>query len=139
MSFESTARNLPQFSLGTLMLAMTGICCVFGIVAFPPLLALLVAIYAALASGVLLSLIWKGKGWAQAFAIGAILPHALGIIGMFGSPSPMAAVFAFLGVELLACCVGVGTAAGHGWLTRRGGMAPIPNLPFLRDWFVNER
>lgn len=127
-----------QFSLRSLMIGITVFCVLCALVAIPPILALLTASVGVALAGMLALTVWKGRGWCQAFAVGAIAPHVAGIFAMFNTSGPIEATFLFLAVELVACIAGVGSAAYHGFLIRRQGKLPVPNLPFIRKWFTNE-
>lgn len=131
-------KTASQFSLRSLMIWMTAFCCLCAVVAVPGLLAVVAVFSAILFSGVLTITIWKGRGWAQAFAAGAVVPHVCALFAMFGATDPIEAAFILLGIELMAMGAGVGAASFHGYLVRRNGMLPVPNLPLIRNWFAND-
>ena len=134
----ATPPNRTQFNLRSLMLGVSVVCVICAFIAVPPLLALVSGVIYAVLTGVLAITIWKGRGWAQAFSVGAILPHAASVVVALNSHGAVEFVLAWLALELLACVAGIGSAAYHGFLARRQGTLPVPDLPFIRDWFSNE-
>ena len=90
-------------------------------------------------SGALTIAIWRGRGWLQAFAAGAMLPHLAGYLVLTVGRESWEVVFEFVVLVLISCVAGVAAAAWHGVLAQHKGMLPVPNLPFIRDWFTNEQ
>ena len=138
MSGDVTSNRRPlwrQFSLRSLMIGMTIVCVVCAMVAIPALLAISYGlIHAALTSAIAIT-IWKGRGWIQAFSVGAIFPHVGGFLIALSSSDPIVLCFVF---ELVAVVAGIAAAAYHGFLVRRKGILPVPDLPYIRDWLTNE-
>ena len=134
----TTVTRASQFSLRSLMIWITAFCFLCAFVAVPGLLAILAVFSAALVSGALVITIWKGRGWAQAFGVGACVPHVASIFAMFGANDPVEAAIVFFAVELMACGAGIGAAGFHGYLARRDGVLPVPRLPLIRKWFSND-
>jgi len=50
---------------------------------------------------------------------------------------PAEACVAILILLLVAPTVGIVGAATHGFLGRRFGIVPVPNVPILRHWLIN--
>ena len=107
VSVGPEAKGRSQFSLRRLMKWMTIVCVVCALAAVPQVLAAIFIIFGILITGVLALTIWKGRGWAQAFAFGAVLPHIGGLVAMFDTQNPVEAAFILVMFELLACLVGV--------------------------------
>ncbi len=82
--------------------------------------------------------IWLGRGWIRAFSVGAILPHLGGYLIAFNVSGPWEFVIVVFVLTLVTGLAGTGSAALHGFLARRQGMVPVPNLPLIRDWFTND-
>ena len=126
-----------QFSLKSLMIAVTVICVLCALVAMPPLLALVCGFLYVALSGAMAMTLFYGRGWIQAFCIGAVLPHVVGYAFALESDGPLEVVASTVVFFLISCVAGSGAAALHGCLARRGGILPVPNLPVVRNWFSN--
>ena len=142
MSEQALAPSHPawrQFSLRTLMIAVTVLCVLFALAVAPPLLALVMAAMYFAGTGILAIAIWQGRGWIRAFAVGAMLPHVMGyLIALVIRESAQWFIMSLLLIVVVTCVSGIAAAAFHGVLARRGGELPVPNLPLLRSWLTND-
>lgn len=130
----------PQFSIRTLLIATTlasiGICFVL----FPPIAAIALAIvYGAFVTACIVAAI-SGRGWIRPFAIVTALYLIVATFVLISSHIPGPVAFLILmGLNLvIGCTLGICAAVIQGFFARRGGVVPIPNVPFLRDWLYNE-
>jgi hypothetical protein len=127
-----------QFSLLALMAGVTVFCVVCALIVIPPLLALACVVIYVLLTGVLAISLWYGRGWLRAFAVGATLPHISGYLMALSSPHPWGWVFLFIVFVIVSCVAGTASAVLHGYLVRRNGRLPIPDVPLIRNWFSND-
>ena len=135
---RTDAGSLPrQFSLKWLLTAVTAVCVALALLAFPPFLVLIgFCLYVAL-TGSLAVAIWQGRGWVQAFAIGAIVPHVAGYFLALAGSQPSQFIVMLALATGVSAAAGVGAASWHGILVRRRGLLPVPDVPILRDLFSN--
>ena len=126
-----------RFSLRSLLIFITGLSIALGILAWPVLLMCIVAFAYVTSTGALIVAVWKGRGWIQAFAVGATLPHLLGYLFLLASRRPIDLSIMALMAIVVSIVSGVVTAAAHGALVRRKGTIPVPDLPIMRDLFSN--
>ena len=133
-----TDQTRGQFSLSALMWVLTGSCVLLALLVMPMLLTIVCCVGSVTVTGALLITIWKGRGWVQPFALGALVPHLLGVVAILNAQGSLQIIL-FLGLaEALACTAGLGSAAFASFLSRRGGHLPIPSLPLVRDWLSND-
>lgn len=126
-----------QFSLRTLMVAITVFCVLFALMATPFLLAIVMAAAYMGLTGMLVVAIWEGRGWIRAFAVGAALPHLVGYFSVFTGGWPMSLIVLGVVFTFMSCVSGTAAAAFQGALARRGGKLPEPRVPVLRRLFTN--
>ncbi len=127
---EATPRRWFQFNLKTMMIAVTLVCifCVGGMDLFN-------TAYISIVPTALAIAIWNGRGWIRPFAVCAIVPH-VPIAWDFIVPGYYDdGVLVILFAGLLA---GITGAALHCYLQKANGFVPVPNVPYLRDWFSND-
>jgi hypothetical protein len=121
------------------MIGMTIVCVVCAVIAIPALLAISYGLIHTALTGAIAITIWKGRGWIQAFSVGAIFPHVGGFLMALSSSDPIEFSFLCFVFELVAVVAGIAAAAYHGFLVRRKGIFPVPDLPYIRDWLTNEQ
>ena len=115
-----------QFSLRTIMLVVLFVC----ILCIPGGPWMIEVVYTSCVPAILGIAIWKGRGWVRAFAICAFVPHLSLIFDMFERADSLQSAFR-------GALAGIAGATCHSYLERREGIAPVPNLPFIRNWFSN--
>ena len=104
----------------------------------PRVLALVsVGLYVGL-TGVLAIAVWRGRGWLQAFAVGAILPHVAGYLVLITGYGASQLTLVVASLTVASFVAGVAAAAWNGFLARSNGKFPVPDLPYIRDWFANQ-
>ena len=132
-------RRRWQFSVKH-FLVLTTICCVFvAMLAFPPFFVIAgIMLEIALFVFCLVAAIW-GRGWIRPFSIFTAIPLAFSAFILGNAPfHHPAEVAVFLGVQLVASIIiGLSGAVSYGYLKRRSGLVPVPNVPFLRKWLFN--
>lgn len=82
----------------------------------------------------------SGRGWIRPFAIIFGL-YLIGLaIAMFGMhlPGPEAVAIVEAINLVVATIAGFCGAIFHSFLLKRNGYMPVPNIPFIRRWLVNE-
>ena len=129
-----------QFSIKTLLIATTVVAVFFAMAIFPPfaVITLLIAYTAIIFACIVTA--FSGRGWIRPFAISSGMYLLVAALVLMNShfPGPFA-VFMLLLINLaIAIFIGLCAATTHSFLTRRGGMVPVPNIPFLRNWLHNE-
>ena len=125
-------RSWGQFSLRALTIVVTIFSVMLALILVPA------AMYIGL-TGILAIAIWEGRGWIRVFSLGALFPHLSGCFLLLAGGRPSDLFVMALVTVVVSCVSGIAAAAFHGALVHRNGTLPIPNLPFLRDWFTNDR
>lgn len=131
--------RFAQFSVKALLILLS-VCCVLMAMAVLPPLAVIVLSLSSLATAVFcVTAAIFGRGWIRPFAILAGISLIIGFVMIVAAPFHHPAEVAIaMGVNLLmASFVGFSASLTHGFLKRRGGVVPIPNVPFVRDVFSN--
>ena len=136
-SATSRPQRYMQFGLRSLMILMTACCIVLATLTVPPMMALAIAALFMAVSGVLVITIWRGRGWVRPFAAGAIVPHLFTLF-LLRARNPAEALILFLAAELVAVFSGTVAAAYCGYLAKRDGYLPVPDVPYVRDWLSND-
>ncbi len=127
-----------QFSLRSLMIVVTAFCVMLALMVVPPLLAMATAAMYMGVTGILAIAIWEGRGWIRAFSVGAIFPYLSGCLIALAIRQPFQLLVLVLVIVVVSCVSGIAAAAFHSVLARGNGKLPIPNLPFVRNWFTND-
>ena len=127
-----------QFSAKTTLIVAALVATVFGAIVVPLLFALIFAVLYLAASAVLMTSVFCSKGWFRAFSIGALVPHAAAYLFLVdGLRGPGELLFA-IGCSVIASILVGGIAAiTQGYLSRRGGLIRVPNVPLLKKWLTN--
>lgn len=129
-----------QLSLRSLFIGTSVVAVLLAAFQFPPLAVLLIVLIELFAFAAALVCAIYGRGWIRPFAILASLAMFLGYFLMASTnlQSPAVAAF-FMMVHLVASAVvGLLGAVLHGYLLRHSGFVPVPNLPVLKDYLVND-
>ena len=126
-----------QFSVRGLFVLTTICCAILAMIAFPPLF-IIAEILALVGMSIfcLIAMIY-GRGWIRPFAI---LCGVSLFCFFFVSLNIRRAdeMLFFLLIQFAGSVfVGVCGAAAHGFLKKRSGVVPIPNIPFVRNWLHN--
>jgi hypothetical protein len=132
-------RSVWQFSMRSMLIVVTGFALICAMIAFPPLAVVALVMTQIAVSIFTITAVIFGRGWIRAFAIIASISMLIGLGVMMTAPlhHPLE-VFVIGSIQLfLSCFIGFCGAAAHGYLKRRSGYVPVPNVPFLRDWLVN--
>ena len=128
-----------QFSIKSMVIAMTLVGFVVGALAAPGVFALVAVIAFVLMTPMLLLAAVFGRGWIQAFSIGALVPHLFTYIASRAILRGPEDVLISFGISVGAMvCFGLATACAHGFLKRHGRKVPVPNIPILRDLLSND-
>ena len=127
-----------QFSTSTLLKLMTVCCAVLTAIVVPPIGILVLSLVAiALAIFCPVAVIF-GRGWIRPFSIATGVSLIFGFfILMDASPDMIECVIALFVLLLGSTFIGMSSAVMHGFLKRRLGVVPIPNVPLVRDWLWN--
>jgi uncharacterized membrane protein YgdD (TMEM256/DUF423 family) len=132
-------RRRWQFGIKSVLILMTLCCAFFACCAFPPL-----AIIGLMLAGVCLFVgcliaAFYGIGWIRPFGILCGTSLLIGFLMLMASnpPGPVEVAIMLAILMFLSVVIGFFGAAVHGFLRRRVGIVPIPNVPFLRDWLYN--
>ncbi len=127
-----------QFSIRGLMIAMAIVAAILAAAVAPPILAVGALLAWIATTAVVLTTVVAGRGWIQAFAIGAFVPNLFSYLAMFQGPvSPEGVLVIALLSVFASIVVGGVTACTHGYLKRRNGQLCVPDLPIARDWLFN--
>ncbi len=135
-----TKRPWFRFSVKSILILTALVALVMAMVVAPLLFAIGICVFHIVLSGVLLIGAIFGRGWVQAFAIASSVPHILAwFLFAIDGPGPGPEGLLIVGLIAQAITIGSGFAGAslHGILARRGGKMPIPNIPFIRNWFSN--
>ena len=135
-------RSKIQFSIKTLLIATTVIAILLGLAMVPNVVAIVAAaaiifLYPACITACVTAAI-SGRGWVRPFSIAAgIYLIVAGFILMSTNGPPIAwLVFSFINLAI-SFCIGLCTAIVHGFLAKRKGIIPVPNVWLLRNWLHN--
>lgn len=82
-----------------------------------------------------------GKGWIRPYAICALIPTGFSLflsVSQLPIRWPQEYLVFLLITFLLANIIGFSGAITHGFLSRRSGKVPVPNVWFLRNWLSND-
>ena len=128
-----------QFSMRGMMILMTLCCAVIAMIACPSLFVIAAILsLVALAIFCVVAMIY-GRGWIRPFSILCSVSLFVFFIAMlnmrfYGPESEgLFLLIQFAGSVFIGLC---GSAA-HGFLKKRSGVVPIPNVPLLRSWLHN--
>ena len=127
-----------QFSTRALLVLMTVCCAIMTVVVVPPIGIIVLSLVAiALAMFCPVAAIY-GRGWIRPFSIatGVSLIFSF-FISLEASPDGAELLIVLFMLLVGSIFIGMCSAAMHGFLKRRLGVVPIPNVPFLRDWLWN--
>ncbi len=128
-----------QISVRSLLIFVTACCVVIAMFAFPPLaiISLLLAL-SGLTIFCLTASIY-GRGWIRPFAVLTVAAISIGTLLILNTHvhGPGEFFVALLIMLVVAPSIGILAAATHGFLLRRIGIVPVPNVPFLRNWLSN--
>jgi hypothetical protein len=135
------ARSFPwQFNIKAILATTTACCLLLAMATVPPLLAIVLTLFHLAAAIAMVTAAIYGRGWIRPFSILAGISLAIGFLMILAEPMPAgAAGIALLFNLAISMAVGLCGAVFQGYLVRRGGFIPIPNLPLLRDTLVNPR
>jgi O-antigen/teichoic acid export membrane protein len=114
-------------------------CAIIAMIAFP-MIAFIGLMVATAAVGIFcVTASFYGRGWIRPFSILTSVCLLLGVPIVISGPihGPGEACVAMLVLLVVAASVGIVGAATHGFLGRRFGIVPVPNIPFLRHWLIN--
>ena len=144
-AFETTQPVKPaprklQFSIKSLLIGTTAIAVFIGLCMIPPAAAiLLIALYALVITACIVTA-FSGRGWIRPFAItgGLYMLTSLLLILNSHPPSAGAVAIVLLVNLIIAAGVGITSSIAHGFLAKRGGYVPVPNVPVLKNWLHNE-
>ena len=144
-AFETTQPVKPtprtiQFSIKSLMIVTTVFAVIVGLCMFPPAAAIaLVAFYTAVVTACIVASV-AGRGWIRPFAIltGLYLMAAIFVLFNVNIHSPFEFMLLVLINLGIGGFIGMCGSIAHGFLARRGGIVPVPNIPLLRKWLHNE-
>ncbi len=129
--WQVRVRSLVKFAV---------VCCaMIAMIAFPPL-ALISLMLATTAMGIFcVTASFYGRGWIRPFSVLTSVCLLLGVPILISGPihGPGEACVAMLVLLVIAPSVGLVGAATHGFLGKRFGIVPVPNIPFLRRWLIN--
>lgn len=130
-----------QFGLKSILIAMTGISILVACIAAPAIPAIGLSIAGV---GYLVALIvamFYGRGWIRPYAICGLLTIFTFLFicaGELPFRGPLE-LLGFLGITFFATnFIGFSGAISHGFLSRRSGKVPVPNIWFLRNWLSND-
>ena len=128
-----------QFGHRTLLILMTVCCAILVAVVVPPLAVFALAFVAISLATFCLAATFYGRGWIRPFAIGTGLAMIFSFFLLVDARPHGPSEFSIGLFFLLFGSVSFGllVAATHGYLKRRLGVVPIPNVPLLRDWLWN--
>jgi hypothetical protein len=130
-----------QFNLKTMLITVTAIAVFFGFVVAPGIPAIiLTAGYVVSTIGLVIAAFY-GKGWIRPYSICGLVPmagFALMTLVDFPFRGPEQLVIGLIILFVITNLVGLTGAVTHGFLSRRSGFVPVPNIPFLRDWLSND-
>ena len=128
-----------QFSIKTILLVTAIVAAILAALVAPPVMLFALVISFVALTVVLATATICARGWFRAFAIGAAVPNVVTyIVFLGGVQSPQQAIVA-LAVSLIASAgFGVLAAFTHGYLCKRNGKLPIPNIPLVKKWLTNE-
>lgn len=134
-----TRRATWQFSIRSMFVVVSGFALVCAMIAFPPVAVVALILTQIAVSIFTITAAIFGRGWIRAFAIITTLSMLAGFGFMLAAPihHPLE-MFVIGSIQLfLSCFIGFCGAATHGYLKRRSGIVPVPNVPFVRDWLMN--
>src|SRR5688500_5481694 len=100
-----------QYSLRTLMIAVTVFSFVCALFVIPPLLVLVIATLYASLTGMLVIALWNARGWVRAFAVGAALPHIAGYLMAFSAWEAWVLASIFVIAAGVSSVAGIASAA----------------------------
>ena len=129
-----------QISIKSIMIATAGVGIIVAGCLAPPVAAIaLLTIHAALIACSIIAAI-SGRGWIRPFAMTFglyLIGFAFFLVAM-RLPGPEAVAIIEIVNLVVATAVGFLAAMFHGFLARRNGLIPVPNVPILRRWLVND-
>lgn len=128
-----------QFSVRSLLVLTTICCAILAGIACPPLFVI-GAVLALLALSIfcVIAMIY-GRGWIRPFSIlcgVSLFCFFITSLNMRIHGPGEASLF-FLIQLAGSMFVGLCGATAHGFLKKRSGIVPIPNIPFVRSWLHN--
>ena len=129
-----------QVSIKTMLLATAMIALLVGMLTIPELAAVsLFCVHVILVACCIVAAV-SGRGWIRPFSIlcGIYLIGAMFFLLGVNRIRPGEMAFSELVNLGIAMIVGTSGSVAHSYLVRRGGYVPVPNLPLLRDWMVND-
>lgn len=128
-----------QFSVKSMLILMSICCAFFACVAFPPF-----AIIGLMVFGVSLFICcvvaaFYSRGWIRPFGIlcGTSLVLTFMLLIASNPPGPLEVAVVLLLSLFASVAIGFFGAAVHGYLKKRVGIVPIPNIPILRRCLYN--
>jgi uncharacterized membrane protein HdeD (DUF308 family) len=130
-----------QFGLRAALIAVTGFCILMASMVAPVIPALAFSVFfVGFAASIVVATIY-GRGWVRPYAVGNLLVIS-GSVFLFFNEFPFrgpADLLLFLVISFFVSnFVGTVSAVSHGFLKRRSGKMPIPNIWFLRHWLCND-
>ena len=129
-----------QVSIKGIMIATAIIAAIIGLSIAPEIAAFGLMIFHVVAISFAIIAAISGRGWIRPFAIifGLYLvglAFAMFTMRVHGPEEFVILELINMSVAILA---GICGALFHSYLLRRGGYVPVPNLPWIRKWLVNE-
>lgn len=129
-----------QLSLRSLFIGTAIVATFIAAFSFPPLAVIAILIVEFAAFTFCLTATVYGRGWIRPFAVLTAIVMFLGyfVVASAHLMTPSAAVLALALHFIISVVSGLFGAAFHGYLMRTGGFVPIPDIPFVKDYLVNE-
>ena len=129
-----------QISIKSLMITTAVVAVFIGMCLAPTIAAIVMALTHAALLGCSVIAAIRGRGWIRPFAIifGLYLAGLMFFVLAEHFPGPEAFAIVETINIVIATVVGLCGAIFHSYLARRNGFIPVPNLPFLRNWLVND-
>ena len=128
-----------QFSVRSMLIGMTLAATILAMIV-APVLGFFVLMGIGFCAAVFLTCsIFYGRGWIRPFAITGIIPLLILPFTLASAPgSPEEFCVITLVFYAISIFTGLSGAAAHGFLKRRSGIVPVPNIPIIRNLLSND-
>lgn len=122
------------------MIATAVVAVLIGLCMAPEIAAIGLMFFHVIAIGCAIIATISGRGWIRPFAIIVglyLIGLAFALTTMHLNGPEEFAIIELINMAI-ATVTGMSGAVFHSYLLRRNGMVPVPNLPFVRKWLINE-
>ena len=134
-------RRWYQFGLKGILLTFSAFALLMGCLVAPAIPAIAFSVLGMVYAASLTIAVFYGRGWIRPYAICGLLPIVFSLF-LFAADVPFHGpeeLLLFLLITFFfANLIGFSGAITHGFLSRRSGKVPVPNIWFLRNWLSND-